>query len=298
MPHVGGPILPAGCPSVLVHGQPAARVGDRSTCVGPPDSIVMGEASVLIDNKPAARVGDPTAHGGVIVSGCGCVQIGRVAQAIVLKEAAKSGAAFCEECARKKAAEDAKKKKHKGAAKQGASSGKPGVASVPASGNHRAGRGFDNSHMTKAQRAARGKHYPLPLVPGLNNTGRAIDPQKSIDYLEQYAQTNSSGYCSRWVHAALVAGGAKDIGHGNAYTMGPNLLRSGFQEVARTGDYPGSFSPQPGDVVVFDKAPINKKEQNGHIAMWNGSEWVSDFFQNDFKPGSKYDHGTYTIYRP
>ena len=73
VPHVGGAILPAGCPSVLIHDAPAARVGDRSTCVGPPDTIVMGEPSVLIGNQPAARVGDPTSHGGVIVAGCGCV---------------------------------------------------------------------------------------------------------------------------------------------------------------------------------------------------------------------------------
>ena len=32
-PHVGGPVLPAGCPMVLVGGQPAARVGDMATCV-------------------------------------------------------------------------------------------------------------------------------------------------------------------------------------------------------------------------------------------------------------------------
>lgn len=105
VPHEGGAILPAGCASVLIHEMPAARVGDRSRCNGPPDTIVMGESSVLIADKPAARVGDPTSHGGVIVAGCSCVQIGRVAQAIVMREAAKSGAPFCEECARRKAAE-------------------------------------------------------------------------------------------------------------------------------------------------------------------------------------------------
>lgn len=76
IPHVGGPILPPGCPTVLIAYLPAARVGDMCTCVGPPDSIVMGSMTVLIGNMPAARIGDPTAHGGVIVAGAPTVMIG------------------------------------------------------------------------------------------------------------------------------------------------------------------------------------------------------------------------------
>jgi len=76
VPHVGGPILPPGCPTVLIGGMPAARVGDMATCVGPPDTIVKGSATVLIGNMPAARMGDNTAHGGVIVLGCPTVMIG------------------------------------------------------------------------------------------------------------------------------------------------------------------------------------------------------------------------------
>jgi len=68
-PHVGGPILPPGAPTVLIGGLPAATVGSMCTCVGPPDSIIMGSMTVMIGGKPAARMGDPTAHGGVIVGG-------------------------------------------------------------------------------------------------------------------------------------------------------------------------------------------------------------------------------------
>ena len=76
IPHVGGPILPPGCPIVLIGGMPAARVGDMATCVGPPDVIAMGSFTVLIGGQPAARMGDLTAHGGVIVMGCPIVLIG------------------------------------------------------------------------------------------------------------------------------------------------------------------------------------------------------------------------------
>jgi uncharacterized Zn-binding protein involved in type VI secretion len=74
-PHVGGPILPPGAPTVLIGGMPAARVGDMCVCAGPPDSIVMGSTKVMIGGAPAARMGDQTAHGGVIVLGAPTVMI-------------------------------------------------------------------------------------------------------------------------------------------------------------------------------------------------------------------------------
>lgn len=76
VPHVGGPILPPGAPTVLIGGMPAAMVGDQCVCVGPPDSIAKGSATVFIGGKPAARMGDSTAHGGVIVGGYPSVIIG------------------------------------------------------------------------------------------------------------------------------------------------------------------------------------------------------------------------------
>jgi uncharacterized Zn-binding protein involved in type VI secretion len=75
VPHVGGPILPPGCPTVLIGGLPAARMGDMATCVGPPDVIILGSATVLIGGQPAARMGDATAHGGVIILGAPTVLI-------------------------------------------------------------------------------------------------------------------------------------------------------------------------------------------------------------------------------
>ncbi len=76
VPHVGGPILPPCEPTVLIGKMPAARMGDMATCVGPPDTIVLGSATVLIGKKPAARMGDSTAHGGAIVVGLPTVLIG------------------------------------------------------------------------------------------------------------------------------------------------------------------------------------------------------------------------------
>ncbi|MBV9118839.1 MAG: PAAR domain-containing protein, partial [Acetobacteraceae bacterium] len=55
---------------------PQARVGDMLTCVGPPDTIILGSFTVLVSGQPAARMGDTTAHGGVIVFGLPTVLIG------------------------------------------------------------------------------------------------------------------------------------------------------------------------------------------------------------------------------
>jgi len=76
VPHVGGPIIAPGCPTVLIGFLPAARVTDMAVCVGPPDMIAMGSTSVMIGFLPAARIGDMTIHGGVIVLGEFTVMVG------------------------------------------------------------------------------------------------------------------------------------------------------------------------------------------------------------------------------
>ncbi len=100
VPHVGGPILGPGCPTVLIGGLPAARVTDQAVCAGPTDVIVRGSTTVLIGNRPAARIGDNTVHGGVIVVGMPTVIIGEAGAgggtsfSASLSSARQSGGAF------------------------------------------------------------------------------------------------------------------------------------------------------------------------------------------------------------
>ncbi len=75
VPHVGGPILGPGVPSVLIGSLPAAVLGDNCLCTGPPDKCAKGSATVLIGGKPTVRVGDSTLHGGVITVGLPSVLI-------------------------------------------------------------------------------------------------------------------------------------------------------------------------------------------------------------------------------
>jgi len=78
VPHVGGPLLPAGAATnVLIGGMPAAVLGTMATCAGGPATVIRGSATVLIGGRPAARLGDQTAHGGAITGpGCPTVMIG------------------------------------------------------------------------------------------------------------------------------------------------------------------------------------------------------------------------------
>lgn|SRR5690606_29248397 len=76
IPHVGGPIVGPGVPTVLIGNLPAAVVGDMCTCVGPPDTIVKGSATVMIGGRPAVRQGDTCAHGGAVIVGLPTVIIG------------------------------------------------------------------------------------------------------------------------------------------------------------------------------------------------------------------------------
>ena len=77
VPHVGGPIMPPAAVNVITCGMPQARLGDLCTCAtGPPAPIVKGSATVMVKGQPAARLGDQTGHGGAIVLGAPTVLIG------------------------------------------------------------------------------------------------------------------------------------------------------------------------------------------------------------------------------
>ena len=76
VPHVGGPILGPGVPTVLIGKLPAAVVGDQAHCTGVVDTLIQGSATVMIGGRPAVRMGDTTAHGGSVVLGCFTVIIG------------------------------------------------------------------------------------------------------------------------------------------------------------------------------------------------------------------------------
>ncbi len=122
-----------------------------------------------------------------------------------------------------------------------------------------------------------------------------IDLDKVIEHLDANAHKTSQGRCARYVRQALEAGGAKiPIASRPLYAKdyGPTLEGLGFQKVD-----PEGYVPQPGDVVVL-QPPSGRTA--GHIQIWNGTRWVSDFEQGtDIYPGASYrkEKVAYEIFR-
>jgi len=111
----------------------------------------------------------------------------------------------------------------------------------------------------------------------------------AVATLNANAHATSQHYCARYVQDAIRGGGI-DIPGANANDFGPVLASNGFESVSSAG-----YTPQTGDVVQFDAVPGHPY---GHTAMWNGTQWVSDFRQNGLFVADAYRRGTYTYYRP
>ena len=112
------------------------------------------------------------------------------------------------------------------------------------------------------------------------NTNAGINNQTFANYMDSHAQSHSTGYCARACRMGMEAGGLNTNGRpADAKNYGPFLLQHGYHVVPGT-DYFGN--QQQGDVAVFQPAPGHS--ESGHIEMWDGHQWVSDFKQRNFSP--------------
>lgn len=102
----------------------------------------------------------------------------------------------------------------------------------------------------------------------------AID--KAVDYLDKHALPASNNECAKYVRRAIEkGGGAKLADHPiPAMKYDPYLENYKFERL--TPNPPPDYKPQKGDIAVFQN--INK-HPNGHIQMYNGTQWVSGFKQ-------------------
>lgn len=124
--------------------------------------------------------------------------------------------------------------------------------------------------------------------------------KKGIDKKLKYGESK----CASYVKKALIAGGAsvKNSAIESAKNYGPWLIENNFKVVdnATTVSSGGVFTisgQQAGDVVVIQAAPHHV---HGHMAMFNGTHWVSDFVQEKgFYPAQIYrdQNIPYKLYR-
>ena len=102
------------------------------------------------------------------------------------------------------------------------------------------------------------------------------------------AHSRTKGLCARYVRKALQAAGYSFTPNASAYQYATRgtLANAGFVKISN------NTSPQVGDVVVYSRTA---KHKHGHIQIFDGSRWVSDFVQPDKTPYS--DHFNYTTWR-
>ena len=117
------------------------------------------------------------------------------------------------------------------------------------------------------------------------------DINKICDVATSNAHGRSQGLCALYVRKALKAGGCCTWGHPLSAKRYNDLLTALDFSKIPVNDY----HPQRGDIVVFN---VVAGHPYGHIAIWNGKQWVSDFFQKNFyvSPSYKRAHD-YQIFR-
>ena len=125
------------------------------------------------------------------------------------------------------------------------------------------------------------------------NSGGVLNKSELSNWMDAHALTRSSHHCAMYCRLGMEAAGLSTGDRpksGDAGDYGPFLLRHGAQTISQD-----SYSPQVGDVVVFDKTA---EHPNGHIEMYDGHNWVSDFMQHSFSPYRNAETlPPYTIYR-
>ncbi|SHK07420.1 glycoside hydrolase family 19 protein [Chryseobacterium polytrichastri] len=121
----------------------------------------------------------------------------------------------------------------------------------------------------------------------------SYDIEKAVAHLNKNALPKSNSQCALYVRQAINAGGIYNLsGHAREYYNTDKLVKSGFTKIGTNIE---SINLEKGDIAAFSGV---KGHSYGHIAMWNGSQWVSDFKQKSFWVANQYSvEKKYAIYR-
>jgi hypothetical protein len=151
----------------------------------------------------------------------------------------------------------------------------------------------------------------IPMDPASAAPNAPFNKDAFATYLRQHIDTAhefGNGNCVPSVRDAMCRADAGGLGCEHSAMPGdwPEkfLKPNGFSAVAsgigtsNAGDnphgYPAGYTPQKGDIAVF----VYPSYPNGHVCGWDGSNWISDFVQQDIQPNvKKGSNRTYTIYR-
>lgn len=99
---------------------------------------------------------------------------------------------------------------------------------------------------------------------------------KVAEFATRNAAARSQSKCAMYIRIALQQGGGFQFTpRGSAYQYNEVLPGLGFKA------YPASEPAKIGDVIVYGRCVDHK---HGHIQVWNGKNWVSDFVQRRAVP--------------
>jgi hypothetical protein len=124
------------------------------------------------------------------------------------------------------------------------------------------------------------------------------DIDKAVQHLQANASQHSKRKCATYVRLAIEAGGLtiSQTGSDSAKDYGQRLVLAGF--VAQIG---AATPYQKADVAVIDGfsksagVGITMDHVVGHMAMYDGTKWISDFTQHGPSP---YPGSDYRIAKP
>jgi len=127
--------------------------------------------------------------------------------------------------------------------------------------------------------------YVDKLDPGIfTKNVNGWDIQKACNWVHTHAANSSLHACAKYVRMGIEAGGVSTSGRPNWAWKYINYLPTiGFKFIDKVDNsYQGErgpYKPEPGDIAVYTKG--GDKSVPGHICMWTGAEWASDFRQRN-----------------
>lgn len=132
-------------------------------------------------------------------------------------------------------------------------------------------------------------------IPGVTDGNRQkVGPQADnadwdldaiVKTVVQRSQSHSLRKCALYVRIAMQAGDRKKQikgGLGDAWQFAAKLPALGWQPI---GDI-STVKPQKGDIAVFPKNYAGGDQPYGHVCIYTGAQWVSDFRQQTVYPSN------------
>ncbi|MBN2752374.1 MAG: hypothetical protein JXQ84_06665, partial [Rhodospirillaceae bacterium] len=151
-----------------------------------------------------------------------------------------------------------------------------------ASGTNAAGGQGHGREPSPLRRLADSGAVKADAAPEKQPRKSSLDVDKFAEALDKNASPKSGRKCGVRVREAFNAAGVGfPKGTESAKDFGPGLEKQGFKPVDKAG-----YVPQKGDIVVIQ--PYEGGSKHGHIAAYDGKQWVSDFKQRDFWGGPGY----------